>query len=356
MSASIGLRAVRYRREAGVVQGTRGRSIWQSSIIRAQDSEKTESRLDKTTATEKQERENVLEQIRKSLRQRRSEIEPRIKQRLEELGKRWNEYSGYEEVTEAKAQTLEAEMHLKELRSQQNQWRKDYVDAVNLRSSSQKTLTDLLNRRADWSEADISKYTELLRSEHSQAKSEKEAGEKSELIERKVNEAWDDVVKKTLERYHLEQVWSDRVRAGSTYGGLIVAGLNVMLFTLAFIIVEPYKRKKLAQTFESRLLKGEEQNAAMLASVVGGFEKRLASVQDQGGEVNKAMQILLSRDGLEVQRNSEEPADKEEALVVVPAPITQQSIKDKRRDMALAGGLGFAIGAGILAAMGALRS
>lgn len=223
MTATIGLRAVRHRREAVLVQGIRERSIWHSASRLAQEKDKGE---EGRAAIEKQERENVLEQIRKSLRQKKEEIEPRLKRRLEELGKRWNEYSGYEEVTEAKAQTLEAEMHLKELRSQQSRWRKEYMNAVNSRSTSQKTLTELLNRRSDWSEADISTYTELLRSEHSQAKSEREAGERAELIERKVNEAWDDVVKKTLERYHLEQVWSDRVRAGSTYGGLIVAGLN----------------------------------------------------------------------------------------------------------------------------------
>lgn len=176
--------------------------------------------------SEKQERDNVVAQIRHALQQKRSELEPAVRKRLEELGKRWNEYSGYEQVEEAKAQTIEAEIHLKQLRDQQTTFRSDYMDAVNSRSVSQKTLNDLLNRRSSWSDEDISKYTQMLRDEHLQARIEKEAEEKYVSIERRVNTAWDDVVKKTLERYHLEQVWSDRVRAGSTYGGLIVAGLN----------------------------------------------------------------------------------------------------------------------------------
>lgn len=146
------------------------------------------------------------------------------------------------------------------------------------------------------------------------------------------------------------------VRAGESKhaGGLrsFTETFSVMLFTLAFIIVEPYKRKKLAQTFESRLLKGEEQSAAMLASVVEGFEKRIASVQEQGTEMNKGIQMLLSNEVVD-----EVQLDREEILVAAPpTPSNQQSVKDKRRELALAGGLGFAIGAGILAAMGALRS
>lgn len=230
MSLSLGLRAGQREYRVGVLRAIPIRSIKTSRVLWEQKGGK---KVDggnpigeEIPSSEKEKRENVVAQIRTLLRQRREEIEPVLKKRLEELGRRWNAYSGYEEVTEAKAQTLEAEMYLKELRSQQNQWRNEYMNAINSRSNSQKTLNDLLNRRANWSEADISTYTQLLRSEHTQAKSEKEAGEKYEVIERKVNEAWDDVVKKTLERYHLEQLWSDRVRAGSTYGGLIVAGLN----------------------------------------------------------------------------------------------------------------------------------
>ncbi|UZJ52891.1 hypothetical protein CBS101457_002211 [Exobasidium rhododendri] len=318
----------------------------------------TDTSQEQSVIAEKQERANVVAQLRKSLSQKRTELEPVVKKRLEDLGKRWNEYSGYEEVLDAKAQTLEAELHLKQLRDQQSTVRENYMGAIQARSSSQKTLNDLLSRRSNWSEADISTYTQLLRSEHSEARSEREAGEQYETIERKVNTAWDDVVKKTLERYHLEQVWSDRVRAGSTYGGLIVAGLNVFLFTVAFLLVEPYKRKKLAQTFEARLLLGEEQNTAILASVVKDFEKQVGSMHEQGEEVNGAIQLLLTKAGIHVQGGEEDgkAEDDETVVVVVPAPASFRSVEDKRKELALAGGLGFAIGAGILAAMGALRS
>lgn len=168
----------------------------------------------------------LLDNIRNAIRTRRSDVEPRLKEQLEALGKRWNEYSGYEEVLEAKALVLASEVRLKVLREEQNKCQQSYMIAVNRRAASQRTLNELLVRKAEWSEADLSKYTELLKAEHNEVRSEREATDQFDNATQSVNKAWDDVVRKTLERYHSEQVWSDRVRAGSTYGSLIVAGIN----------------------------------------------------------------------------------------------------------------------------------
>jgi hypothetical protein len=235
MRRAVFSRSARSPYEIAVRETFRAQSFHSSRLLRQGERTKqqdpsistaTNTGTEQSDASEKQERANIVAQLRSSFSQKRTELEPIVKKRLEELGKRWNEYSGYEEVLDAKAQTLEAELHLKKLRDQQSKVREGYMSAIQARSASQKTLNDLLSRRSNWSDTDISTYTQLLRSEHSEAKAEREAGEQYETIERKVNSAWDDVVKKTLERYHLEQLWSDRVRAGSTYGGLIAAGLN----------------------------------------------------------------------------------------------------------------------------------
>lgn len=168
----------------------------------------------------------LVTQLRAAVQRKRSDVEPRLKEQLAALGKRWNEYSGYEEVLEAKAEVLAAEVHLKELRDTQKDMRQEYMTAVSRRAASQRTLNELLVRKATWSEQDLATYTDLLKSEHSDARAEREATERYEAIGTAVNTSWDKVVKKTLERYHLEQVWSDRVRAGSTYGSLVVAGIN----------------------------------------------------------------------------------------------------------------------------------
>lgn len=100
------------------------------------------------------------------------------------------------------------------------------MQAVTRRSTSQKTINDLLSRKASWSDEDLIKYTSLLRSEHGEAREEEVAREEFDTAEREVGKAWDEVVKRTLERYHDEQIWSDRVRNVSSYTQLAVVGLN----------------------------------------------------------------------------------------------------------------------------------
>lgn len=205
-----------------------------SSSICKQVKEPSENSTKRTEASEaineadleQERRKDVISQIRDVLYKKRTDLEPKIKQQLESLGKRWNAYSGYEEVLEAKAQVLEAEVELKQLRDEQSILRQEYMKAISKRAGSQQTVNKLLQRREDWSDADLNAYMELVKSEHVEARSEREATERYELIGNRVNAAWDDVVRKTLERYHQEQIWSDRVRAGSTYGSMIIAGLN----------------------------------------------------------------------------------------------------------------------------------
>lgn len=202
------------------------RAFLHSTSISKQEEKPSEDSAKRREEVEQERRKNVISQIRDVLHKKRTDLEPRIKQQLESLGKRWNAYSGYEEVLEAKAQVLESEVELKQLREEQSLLRQEYMKAVSRRAGSQQTVNKLLQRREDWSDADLNAYMDLVKSEHVEARGEREATERYESIGQRVNAAWDDVVRKTLERYHQEQIWSDRVRAGSTYGSMIIAGLN----------------------------------------------------------------------------------------------------------------------------------
>jgi sensitive to high expression protein 9 len=67
-----------------------------------------------------------------------------------------------------------------------------------------------------------------------------------------------------LARYHEEQVWSDKIRSASTYGSLVALGLNMAIFILAIMVVEPWKRRRLAQTFEKKIEEMSVENKAMV--------------------------------------------------------------------------------------------
>lgn len=149
-----------------------------------------------------------------------------MRSELARLGSRWNTYSGYDLIEQAKQRVTQAEERLASLRQLQGEVRDRYLATVEQRATSQRTINDLLSRKASWSDQDLIQYTSLLRAEHGESRAEEMARERFEEAEREVARAWDAVVKRTLERYHDEQVWSDRVRNVSSYTQLAAVGLN----------------------------------------------------------------------------------------------------------------------------------
>lgn len=133
---------------------------------------------------------------------------------------------------------------------------------------------------------------------------------------------------------------------------------TVAIFILAFLVVEPYKRKKLAQTFESRLLEGEALNSQMLAGVVQDFTHQLTALEERGREANESLKLLLAKAGV----LPDEDGQKSESIQSPPPPPpiivgqSPQTRNEKMREMGMAGAVGFAVGAGLLAAFGALQS
>jgi hypothetical protein len=95
-----------------------------------------------------------------------------------------------------------------------------------------------------------------------------------------------DAVKR---RYHEEQVWSDKIRSASTYGSLAVLALNLVVFVLAIFIVEPWKRRRLAQTFEKRI---EELSDETRLLVGRGIEDLLEHIHRQEDLLNTMGEIL----------------------------------------------------------------
>lgn len=75
----------------------------------------------------------------------------------------------------------------------------------------QREVNDLLQRKNNWLESDVSRFTELVRqdhlNEHRERDSKIEVTREEETVERKIGE----MMQAILRRYHEEQVWSDKV-------------------------------------------------------------------------------------------------------------------------------------------------
>jgi len=143
-----------------------------------------------------------------------------------------------------------------------------YDEAVVQRSSAQREANDLLQRKSNWTDSDVSRFTTLIRQDHLYVQEEARAKAAADAAEDAVDQEFSQLIRTILARYHEEQVWSDKIRSASTYGSLTALGLNMVIFILAIIIVEPWKRRRLAQTFEKKI---EELSAENTTMVQGGM-------------------------------------------------------------------------------------
>ena len=102
-----------------------------------------------------------------------------------------------------------------------------------------------------------------------------------------------ELMKVILNRYHEEQVWSDKIRSASTYGQLTVLGLNMLVFLLAIILVEPWKRKRLAQTFERKVDEMAETTAETFKEQTRKLVEQLEKQEKELGVLREVVTYSL---------------------------------------------------------------
>jgi len=86
-------------------------------------------------------------------------------------------------------------------------------------------------------------------------------------IEKEVDRASAVLSKSILVRYHEEQVWSDKIRRASTWGTWGLMGINIVLFIIVQLGLEPWKRRRLVNNFEEKvrdMLKEEKRQTVAI--------------------------------------------------------------------------------------------
>lgn len=157
--------------------------------------------------------------------------------------------------------------------------KKAYEDAVLSRASCQREVNDLLQRKSSWTDNDVLRFTALVRQDHLNEQGEALAKSTLESREADVEKEFNELMRAILNRYHEEQVWSDKIRSASTYGSLLALGANIFVFILAIVLVEPYKRKRLAQTFEKRIEEVSQETKVTISEAMVGLENHFKEQQ-----------------------------------------------------------------------------
>ena len=159
---------------------------------------------------------------------------------------------------------------LAEARSAARQAKLNYDIAVEKRSASQMESNSLIIRSNQLSKDERARFGALFTDAEELEKEEAKAKAGVASAEQAVDDAFTEFMRLITARYHEEQIWSDKIRSASTYGSLAALGINLLVFILAIVLVEPWKRKRLAQTFETKVEALSLDNTAV---VERGMEK-----------------------------------------------------------------------------------
>ena len=141
--------------------------------------------------------------------------------------------------------------------------------------------------------------------------------EAEDMVEREFSQ----LMRLILARYHEEQVWSDKIRSASTYGSLVALGLNMVVFISAILVVEPWKRRRLVQTFEAKISELSVENATQFRE----------SMDILGGQIDEQRKMLR-------EWQDEYPRKAEETVISFPNTIVLDEgpggVGRKRREIA----------------------
>ncbi|CAI7611258.1 unnamed protein product [Penicillium glandicola] len=178
-------------------------------------------------------------------------------------GQRLNDLTGYSSIEALKKDIQFHEERLRTARANVKHAKEEYAAAINRRSTSQREVNELLQRKHAWSSTDLERFTLLYRNDHTNEVAETETSQALSAAEREAEESAAQLSKSILSRYHEEQVWSDKIRRMSTWGTWGLMGVNVLLFLVFQILVEPWRRKRLVKGFEDKVVEALEKEKVL---------------------------------------------------------------------------------------------
>ncbi|KIW21186.1 hypothetical protein PV08_01766 [Exophiala spinifera] len=188
-----------------------------------------------------------------SIRRRFTDFMDNFQTHVFVASRRLNDLTGYSGIEELKHEIEHQELVVQESRRAVKEARAKYSEAIATRSQTQREVNDLLHRKHTWSAADLERFTSLYRSDHANEQTEAAAQNDVHDAEARYEEASTKLARAILARYHEEQIWSDKIRQMSTWGTWGLMGLNVLLFVVFQIAVEPWRRKRLVKGFEEKV-------------------------------------------------------------------------------------------------------
>ncbi|KAI7976762.1 hypothetical protein EIK77_009993 [Talaromyces pinophilus] len=275
---------------------------------------------------------NILEEdnLPSDAERRRSQLSKKFTDLMDNIqgnvfiaGQRLNDLTGYSGIEKLKRDIETQENQVLEGRSLVRQAKEAYSAAINRRSASQREVNELLQRKHAWSATDLERFTSLYRSDHANEVAETEAQELLTKAENELEEATARLNRSILSRYHEEQIWSDKIRRMSTWGTWGLMGVNVLLFLIFQILVEPWRRRRLVKGFEEKVKEAIETEAVASRTIVAGLTRAVeagaATAAEAAAAVEPVAEMAVSESILEDVVPKVEP---DSVLAAAPGDVT----------------------------------
>lgn len=176
-----------------------------------------------------------------------------LKKSIQIASKVVNDVTGYSNVMKLRDEIGDIETKLNQMKEEIQKAKKRYQSAIELRSSSQKEINALLERKNTWDQVDLQRFTKLYMSNHDLETSVTSAEEELKQLETIEEESQGKLIKCIMNRYHEEQTWSDKIRQFSTWVTLLILCGNMLLVLLVQFVFEPFKRWRLVSSFEDKV-------------------------------------------------------------------------------------------------------
>lgn len=223
------------------------------------------------------------------------------------------------------------------------QAKRAYESAIDTRSSTQREINELLQRKHLWSGEDVTRFTELYRLEHEHSQREIHAKETYQQAEKQMDREYMGLAQSIMERYHEEQLWSDKIRSVSTYGTWALMVLNLVLFIMMQSIFEPYKRKRLTDRFEELLIaKVDEEEAKFRGlmqdrddtqrSVLNAVNELAAAVASGNQQLESQLKLTLQPSSSEQPDSSLSPTQEQPSTTTLPS---DDNLVMRKRDLVM---------------------
>ena len=199
-----------------------------------------------------------------------------------------NDLTGYTGIEHIKNKITDQEGIVQTTRKTVDSARTTYSEAIKTRSQTQREVNDLLHRKNNWSSDDLNRFTTLYQADHTNEQEEQQAQRQVSEAEAKYEEASTTLARSILARYHEEQIWSDKIRQMSTWGTWGLMGLNVLLFIVFQIAVEPWRRRRLVRGFEEKVELALQERDEHIKALSSGMVR--PNVEGAAAAVSSAQQ------------------------------------------------------------------